>query len=91
MDEFKMELIWHNCKTCQPKEKFNYSLSVTDGIKIHKMMWDSGFGGFLKIGLEIRGDELEKYWWTDFSRTVRESKEFEVINNDVYRKALGNN
>ena len=76
MDKFKMELTWHNCKTCQPKEGFNSHLLVTDGLAIHQMMWDSVFGGFLKIGLEIRGDDLEKYWWADVVQTVRKTQEF---------------
>ena len=79
MDKFKMELTWHNCKTCQPEESFNYNLYVTDGVVIHKMIWDSGFGGFLKIGLEIRGGDLEKYWCADLVQTVNKTQEFKEV------------
>lgn len=70
-NKFKMELTWHNCKTYPPKESFNPQLLVTDGIDIYKMIWDKTFGGFLKVGLEIKGDELNKYWWADIQQTVR--------------------
>ena len=38
MDKFKMELTWHNCKTCPPEECFNSYLLVTDGWDIQVMI-----------------------------------------------------
>ena len=73
MDKFKMELTWHNCKTCPPKETFNPWLIYTDGYNIDY------FAYYNKYGFPIVDDELHKYWWADLSRTVRESKKFEEV------------
>ena len=75
-NKFTMELVWHNCKTCPPKESYNPRLLVTDGAIIHEMIWDEAFEGFLKIGLEIRGDDLNKYWWADIRQTVQGEPRF---------------
>lgn len=83
MDKFKMELTWHNCKTCPPEECFNSYLLVTDGLVIHEMMWDEIFGGFWKVGLVIRGDELNKYWWADIAQTVHKTPEFKGSTNNT--------
>jgi hypothetical protein len=76
MDKFKMELTWHNCKTCPPKEYFNANLLVTDGYTVHEMVWDSVCGGFFKAGFIVTGDKLEKYWWADVVQTVNKTSEF---------------
>lgn len=76
VNKFTMGLVWHNCKTYQPTEKFNSRLLVTDGVTIYEMMWDKTFGGFLKVGLEIKGDELNKYWWADIEQTVQGEPRF---------------
>lgn len=73
MDKFKMELTWHNCKTCPPKEVFNPWLIYTDGNHIDSLVY------YKKYGFPPNEDELHKYWWADISRTVRESKEFEEV------------
>lgn len=83
MDKFKMELTWHNCKTCPPEECFNSYLLVTDGLAIHEMMWDEIFGSFWKVGLVIRGDELNKYWWADIAQTVHKTPEFKGSTNNT--------
>jgi hypothetical protein len=75
MDKFKIELTWHNCKTCPPKEAFNPWLVITDGYSV------SSFVYYNKYGFPIPEDELHAYWWADISRTVKESKEFKVNAN----------
>lgn len=75
-NKFTMELVWHNCKTYPPKEPYNPRLLVTDGTTIHEMIWDEAFEGFLKIGLEIRDDDLNKYWWADIRQTVQGEPKF---------------
>lgn len=71
MDKFKMQLTWHNCKTCPPKEIFNPWLMITDGYNTESFLYHS------KYGFPVADDELHNYWWADLSRTVRESHEFE--------------
>ena len=34
-NKFSMELVWHNCLTYKPEEKFNQELYVTDGTKFY--------------------------------------------------------
>lgn len=81
MNKFTMELVWHNCKIYPPTEQFNSHLLVTDGVTIHEMMWDKtafGDGGFLKVGLEIKGDDLHKYWWADINQTIQGEHRFNI-------------
>ena len=76
MKKFKMELVWHNCKTCPPEEDFNSYLLVTDGLDVQEMRWDKIWGGFRNRILEIKGENLTKYWWADIAQTVRKTPEF---------------
>lgn len=73
MDRFKMELTWHNCKTCPPKEAFNSWLVYTNGYKVDYCVY------YKKYGFPILDDELHEYWWADIRRTVQESKEFDEV------------
>ena len=34
-NKFAVELVWHNCLTYKPEEKFNQELYVTDGTKFY--------------------------------------------------------
>lgn len=74
MNKFKMELTWHNCKTCPPEEEWNTCLAYTDGNDIAWCVYNKRF--------PIKEDELHKFWWADVRRTVRESAEFKEINNE---------
>lgn len=75
MNKFKMELTWHNCKTCPPEEEFNPWLVHTNGYHV-------GWGAYYKkYGFPIDENELHAYWWADLSRTVRESNEFKELAN----------
>ena len=73
MNKFKMELTWHNCKTCPPEEEFNRFLIITNGNHIDHCAY------YNKYGFPIPDDELHAYWWADISRTVRESSEFKEM------------
>ena len=73
MDKFKMELTWHNCKTYKPKESFNPWLVYTNGYYIDSLVYNK------KYGFPVPDDVLHEYWWADISRTVRESKEFDEV------------
>ena len=77
MDKFKMELTWHNCKTCPPKEEFNPWLLVTDGHNVDHYPY------YKKYGFNINEDVLHKYWWADLCQTVHETKEFKGDVNDL--------
>ena len=63
-----MELTWHNCKTYPPEEDFNPFLIITDGKNIDYCAY------YKKYGFPASFDD--KYWWADISRTVRQSMEF---------------
>lgn len=81
MDKFKMELTWHNCKTCPPKEDFNSYLLVTDGWDIKEMRWFKRDGVFVNRYSEIKGEELSNWWWADILQTVHKTPEFKEIMN----------
>ena len=76
MNKFKIELTWHNCKTCPPEEVFNPCLVYTDGYNVGYCAY------YKKYGFPIVESKLHEYWWADLSRTVRESIEFKVINDE---------
>ena len=76
MDKFKMELTWHNCKTCPPEEDFNSYLLVTDGRDIKEMRWVKSDNIFINRYSEIKGEDLDKYWWADIIQTVHKTPEF---------------
>lgn len=73
MDKFKMQLTWHNCKTCPPKEDYNHWLVYTNGRDVGSRSYHKSFG------FPIGEDMLHEFWWADLSRAVRESKEFEGL------------
>lgn len=76
MDKFKMELTWHNCKTCPPKEDFNSYLLVTDGWDIKEMRWVKSDNVFVNRYSEIKGKDLINWWWADLVQTVHKTPEF---------------
>lgn len=77
MDKFKMELTWHNCKTCPPKENYNPWLVFTNGYDIDYCAY------YKKYGFPVEQDMLHEFWWADLSRTVRESFKFEEASDDT--------
>ena len=80
MDKFKMELTWHNCKTCPPQESKNDFLIVTDGDDIFTATWSNVDGYRVKHGVScyepyISGS-LHYWWWADITRTIHSSLKF---------------
>lgn len=73
MDKFKMELTWHNCKTCPPKETYNPWLIYTDGYSVDYCTY------YQKYGFPVASKDLHRFWWADLSRTVNESSEFKEL------------
>lgn len=71
MDKMKMELVWHNCKTCPPKEIHNDCLFVTNGDGVFEVEWDNGYW-YDYDGRSARGvDEYkEEFWWADIDQTT---------------------
>ena len=78
MKEFKMELVWHNCLECQPKETVNDKLIATDGTDVYEAFW------YRPDGFMIRGKDrwhglyngLGKWYWADIRDTVQRDSRF---------------
>lgn len=70
MDKFKMELTWHNCKTCPPQEDHNAHLVCTDGRNIDYLSYDK------RCGFPFDESDLANFWWADLCQTVRNANEF---------------
>lgn len=66
MDKFKIELTWHNCKTCPPQEDFNPWLLITNGKGVDNCSYHKNYG------FPISAESMDKFWWADLSRTMRE-------------------
>ena len=77
-DKFKMELVWHNCKTYPPKEFENNNLIVTNGTTVFGMSWHRGDGYYILDSKNrlIRLDDLENWWWADVEQTVQNESKF---------------
>lgn len=71
MDKFKIELVWHNCKTHPPKENYNPLLVYTNGRDVDYCTY------YKRFGFPVDESVLHKFWWADICRTVRESSKFE--------------
>jgi hypothetical protein len=76
-DKFKMELVWHNCKTYSPKEFENDSLIVTNGSEVYGMSWHRAEGYWIadESGL-VQLYDLENWWWADIEQTVQNEIKF---------------
>lgn len=37
-----MELVWHDCKTCPPQEKYNERLFISAGFQVIPVVWMNG-------------------------------------------------
>ena len=82
MNKFVMELVWHNCYDCPPKEIWNNKLYVTDGTRVSRAeyhrydgcdrWWDAYLNDY------IPDQELSKYWWADIEQTVQNVPRFRL-------------
>lgn len=83
-DKFTMGLVWHNCATHPPKEKWNVNLYATDGRDVFKVVYDYriGWSGLIS-NVMIPPGELHKYWWADLQQTINTSREFAEILNET--------
>lgn len=80
MDKFKMELVWHNCKTNPPKEFSNNSLIITNGSDVLGMSWHRAEGYFVSESewslRRLEDSVLENWWWADIEQTVHGDPRF---------------
>lgn len=81
MDKFKMELTWHNCKTCHPKEIKNDFLVATNGNEIFNMSWSQQSGYHIEqndsYSIPLPEVVWNDWWWADLYQTVRGTREFQ--------------
>lgn len=75
MQKFIMELVWHNCKTNPPSEKYNNNLLLWDGYKLIHVEWDNGSWFHDCHYLDMTGEEY-MCWWADIEQTVRKEPRF---------------
>ena len=61
-----MELIWHDCTECLPKEDFNPCLYMTDGFKVFHVVYKKELGFFYN-GYKINPDG---HYWADLAQTT---------------------
>jgi hypothetical protein len=84
MDKFTMELVWHNCKTHQPKETVNEKLVMTDGYKVFEAFWYRPDGFMIRVKDRWHGvyEDLNKWYWADIRQTVRGDSRFKGLIKD---------
>lgn len=71
LSKMKMELVWHNCETCPPKEPYNECLFITNGGGVFEVEWDNGYW----IAHEGRNlgnvnEHKDTFWWADLDQTT---------------------
>lgn len=74
--KIRMELVWHNCKTCPPSESRNENLILWDGHELIDVEWDNGYWWNDYHYIDMAGEE-ELCWWADLSQTT---KQFFILN-----------
>ena len=74
-NKFTMELVWHNCLTYKPEEKFNQELYATDGTKFYKVVYKKDIG-FVGDGIFIDDTVAKNYWWADLLQTINHTRGF---------------
>jgi len=75
-DKFIMELVWHNCKTCPPRETYNSTLIATDGNDVCPVLWNRSEGFWLSGGALLAENETVYWYWADIKQTVNRCAEF---------------
>ena len=74
MKKMKMELVWHNCKTCPPKEEYNECLYVWDGHDVLPVEWYGNAYHFIRSddfqSHYIEAEKSGDLWWADLSLTT---------------------
>lgn len=79
----KMELVWHSCTDCLPKEDFNSRLYVTDGHDVFPVYWkrEAHWQRFAYGSWYIEpGVNSEGYWWADILQTIQGVSAFRASN-----------
>lgn len=75
--KFTMNLVWHNCLECPPKESYNNYLFMTDGLCVWDVVYRNG--EWLTIADCIESiDITENHYWADIEQTVRDDVRFKV-------------
>lgn len=64
-----MCLVWHNCKTCLPKEEQNNDLYLWDGYNVFPVEYSNGH--FFDNANPIHMDYPEDFWWADLTLTTK--------------------
>lgn len=76
-NKFTMELVWHNCRTYPPKEKYNPKLFITDGADVYTISYSLAKGFYDEyVCRSIPSDVLHLYWWADIEQTVQGEPRF---------------
>lgn len=79
MIKHKMELVWHSCTDCPPKEDYNELLYVTDGEDVVEVEWKRDgdrqyffveYSPLERCDIEV-GVNSDGWWWADLQQTVR--------------------
>lgn len=80
MKKFTMELVWHNCFECQPKEAANDYLIASDGEDVYEAAWYAPDGFMVRrkydgwwYGLY---EDLGNWYWADLKQTVQGEPRF---------------
>lgn len=84
MNKFTMELVWHNCCECPPKETANDSLIMTDGTEVFEAFWyrPDGFMIHAKHGWHGIYEDIKNWYWADIKQTVQGESRFKGLVKD---------
>ena len=69
-DKITIELTFHNCAICPPKEDFHPNLCVTNGRSVFNASYDDGEWYDPEFNEHIPNGILHTFWWADVVQTV---------------------
>lgn len=73
-DKITIDLTFHNCATCPPKEDFHPNLCVTNGSAVFNVSYDDGEWYDPEFNEYIPQGMLHEFWWTDVVNNVSNEK-----------------
>lgn len=86
-DKFKINLVWHNCKTCPPEEDWNDQLVITDGVHTTVTQYEKPDIWYdFADECFIPEPDLSEYWWADVRQTMASSIELMDARNRMIKE-----
>lgn len=79
IDKFIMNLAWHSCRKCPPKEECSNILYITNGKYCYRVIYECGKWREYETCMNIPDERLVGYWWADIKQAVKDETNFHPL------------